>query len=232
MAEGTDQNCLPAGFSGRVRLFPLPNLVLFPHAAQPLHIFEPRYLSLVDEALSTDRLITMALLQAGWKKDYESAPPIDETVCIGRILTYARQHDGRLNLFLAGVQRARVVRELNADSLYRQAEVQLLEDFYPKSGSSIRSNMKRRLLQTSRNFLAAHSGAISQFDKVADSDIQLGALTDILAFSLNLGLLHKQELLAEVNVDRRAEMLLTLVSETLSTSDVRVAGYPPDFSLN
>ena len=43
-------------FSGRVRLFPLPHLVLFPHTIQPLQIFEPRYLEMVDEALATDQL--------------------------------------------------------------------------------------------------------------------------------------------------------------------------------
>ncbi len=49
-------------FAGKVRVFPLPNLVLFPHVMQPLHIFEPRYRELLEDALAGDRLITMALL--------------------------------------------------------------------------------------------------------------------------------------------------------------------------
>ena len=52
----------PDEFSGQVRLFPLPNLVLFPHVIQPLRVFEPRYVDLLHDALATDRLITMALL--------------------------------------------------------------------------------------------------------------------------------------------------------------------------
>ncbi|HEY2760280.1 MAG TPA: LON peptidase substrate-binding domain-containing protein, partial [Pirellulales bacterium] len=44
-------------FSGRARLFPLPNLVVFPHVMQPLHIFEPRYRAMLEEALASDRLI-------------------------------------------------------------------------------------------------------------------------------------------------------------------------------
>ena len=49
-------------FSGTVRLFPLPNLVLFPHVMQPLHVFEPRYRELLEDALEDDRLI--ALIEA------------------------------------------------------------------------------------------------------------------------------------------------------------------------
>ena len=56
-------------FGGRVRVFPLPNLVLFPHVMQPLHIFEPRYRELLEDALAGDRLIAMALLAPGWEND-------------------------------------------------------------------------------------------------------------------------------------------------------------------
>ena len=55
-------------FSGKVRLFPLPNLVLFPHVMQPLHIFEPRYRDLLEDALAGDRLIAMAVLTLGLGK--------------------------------------------------------------------------------------------------------------------------------------------------------------------
>ena len=61
-------------FSGTARLFPLPNLVLFPHVMQPLHIFEPRYRSMLEDALASDGLIAMALLAPGWENDYEGRP--------------------------------------------------------------------------------------------------------------------------------------------------------------
>jgi hypothetical protein len=47
------------GFSGQAPLFPLPNVVLFPHVALPLHIFEPRYRDMVADALASDRMIGM-----------------------------------------------------------------------------------------------------------------------------------------------------------------------------
>ena len=48
-------------FSGRLRLFPLPDLVMFPHVMQPLHVFEPRYRDLVADAVADDHLLGMAL---------------------------------------------------------------------------------------------------------------------------------------------------------------------------
>ena len=49
MGDLEDLVRLPDDFDGHVRLFPLPSMVLFPHAMQPLHIFEPRYCEMLNE---------------------------------------------------------------------------------------------------------------------------------------------------------------------------------------
>src|SRR6266850_1100925 len=99
-------------FAGLARLFPLPNLVLFPHVAQPLHVFEPRYRQLTADALAGDRLVTMALLVPGWEDQYHLSPPIHPVVCVGRIHQEECLADGRYNLLLQGLSRARVAEEL------------------------------------------------------------------------------------------------------------------------
>src|SRR5271157_5053748 len=91
-----------SGFGGTVRLFPLPNLVLFPHVIQPLHVFEPRYRQLMEDALQADRLTAMALLQPGWEDTKNQRPAIHPVVCIGRIFKEERLADGRFNLLLQG----------------------------------------------------------------------------------------------------------------------------------
>src|SRR5262249_42211923 len=53
-------------FGGIARLFPLPNVVLFPNLLQALHIFEPRYRQMTEDALAADRMIAMVLLRPGW----------------------------------------------------------------------------------------------------------------------------------------------------------------------
>src|SRR5690606_13957053 len=103
----------PDDFSGRVRLFPLPNLVLFPHVVQPLHIFEPRYCEMLMDALAGDRLIAMALLQQGWEHNYLARPAIASVCCIGKIISHAPTEDQRHNILLVGVKRARIVTELD-----------------------------------------------------------------------------------------------------------------------
>src|SRR5713226_4443283 len=115
-------------FSGTVRLFPLPDLVLYPFVIQPLHIFEPRYRQLMADALADDRLMALALLQPGWEEDYHKHAPIYPTVCLGRIFQEEQLSDGRYNLLLHGVARARIREEVPAGKLYRTARVDLLQD--------------------------------------------------------------------------------------------------------
>ena len=75
-----------SGFCGKVRLFPLPNLVLFPEVMQPLHIFEPRYRQMTADALAGDRLIALGLLRPGWEADYDGKPAIYPVACLGRVV--------------------------------------------------------------------------------------------------------------------------------------------------
>ena len=66
-------------------LFPLPDTVLFPGMPLPLHVFEPRYRRMVEDALATHRTIGMILLRPGWEPDYEGRPPIFPVGCSGII---------------------------------------------------------------------------------------------------------------------------------------------------
>ena len=52
-------------------VFPLPHTVLFPRTLLPLHIFEPRYRALLEDALRDSRRIVMAVLKPGYEPDYE-----------------------------------------------------------------------------------------------------------------------------------------------------------------
>src|SRR5947207_8575980 len=117
-----------AHFAGTARLFPLPNLVFFPHVMQPLHIFEPRYRQMTADALDGDGLIALAVLQPNWEKHYEGKPAIAPVACLGKITADQRLEDGRYNLLLRGLTRIRVLRELTTAKLYRQAEVAVLKD--------------------------------------------------------------------------------------------------------
>lgn len=100
-------------FDSPVAVFPLPQCVLLPHASVPLHIFEPRYRKMISDALQGDRLVAMASFAGSdWQTDYEGTPPIRPVVCLAVIVQHQPLPDGRSNILLRGVCRARVVREM------------------------------------------------------------------------------------------------------------------------
>ena len=70
----TDDRAALDSFDGVARLFPLPNLVLFPQVVQGLHVFEPRYRQLMADALAGDGLVTLVLLKPGWEEEYDETP--------------------------------------------------------------------------------------------------------------------------------------------------------------
>src|SRR5438105_1414231 len=142
-------------FQGTARLFPLPNLVLFPHVAQPLHIFEPRYRQLMADALADDRLIALALLRPGWEEAYNQRPPICPVVCLGRIHHEQHLPDGRYNLLLHGLARAHVREELKTDRPYRVARVDLLPDV-PILVPATEQTLRQSLGQAVTPFFSEH----------------------------------------------------------------------------
>lgn len=219
-------------FCGIARLFPLPNLVMFPHVLQPLHIFEPRYRAMLEEALDGDRLIAMAVLAPGWEADYEGRPPVQPVVCLARVTTHQRLEDGRFNLLLAGLRRARLLGELPPDKMFREAEVELLDDVYVHQAGGRRSALHRRLVKIFWQELPGLDQVHEKLDQLLAREVPLGILTDILAFALKLKFDIKQELLAETDVNRRAEILLEAVKSGATASESAWPNFPPDFSLN
>src|ERR1700754_2032170 len=90
-------------FTGSARLFPLPDLVMFPHVMQPLHIFEPRYREMLEDALSGDSLVARSIRAPGWKSNYEARPALLPQVCLTKVVAHQRLADGRYNLMVLGM---------------------------------------------------------------------------------------------------------------------------------
>jgi ATP-dependent Lon protease len=223
-----------AAFCGEARLFPLPNLVLFPHVVQPLHVFEDRYREMVEDALVTDRLISMAVLEPGWEPEYECRPPVAPYACLGKIVTHHRLKDGRYNLLLLGVRRVRIARELDPVRSFRQAKVELLHDSYVDDSATDPDSLKRALLDAFQQRLPVACQSPEQFGSLFAKHVPLGIVTDLVAYTLPLELAIKQKLLAECHVEIRAQMLLEqlgALSGVLS-ADQTNGGFPPPFSAN
>lgn len=222
-------------FTGKVRLFPLPNFVLFPHVMQPLHIFEPRYRDMLEDALVGDRLLAMALLAPGWEKNYEGRPPIYPMACLGRIITHFRLPDGTYNILVMGLQRVKLLYEIESKQRFREARVEVHEDFYPSQEIDRYDCLFSQLRKAFTEILPHLPEAYEQLDQLLDSEISLGMLTDIISYMLDADTGKKQELLTEHDVYRRAEMLINLLSiryEELAESELGSKIFPPLFSNN
>jgi Lon protease-like protein len=99
-------------------VFPLPDVVMFPHALMPLHIFEPRYRKLTRDALAGNRLMGLALLVDDEVLG-EPPPRFAPILGVGEIVMAEELPDGRYNLVLRGRTRVRFERELATDEPYR-----------------------------------------------------------------------------------------------------------------
>jgi uncharacterized protein len=194
-----------------VPLFPLPNVVLFPRAVLPLHIFEERYKRMTADVLRSHRHIAMALLRPGWEKDYYGRPAIEPVVCVGKILSHERLADGRYNFLLQGHARARVVREApRGDEPYRLAELVRVEEA-PASESQL-TGLRRRLaaLFERDSYAAAVAGGMQFREMLAGGGLPTDVVADLLAFGAlpveQVGL--KQSLLAEGDVGARVEQIV------------------------
>jgi uncharacterized protein len=225
----------PEQFSGVARLFPLPNLVLFPHVMQPLRIFEPRYRELLEDALDDDGLIAMALLKPGWEEDYEGQPPIEPVVCLGRVLRHCRLPEGHYNVLLLGLQRATIRCELPLTRSFRRAKLRLLRDRCAPVEAAGRPALRRQLLERFRRVLPSDAELREELEPLLGKRLSLGVLTDIVAFTLGFDVETKQRLLSVCDVDERARLLLTYLrawEEDLVLADTECPTFPPQFSWN
>ncbi|PTL83071.1 LON peptidase substrate-binding domain-containing protein [Vitiosangium sp. GDMCC 1.1324] len=193
-----------------LKVFPLPSAVLFPHAALPLHIFEPRYRALVRDALAGDKVLALAQLEPGWEGQYGERPPMHPMMCAGLIIWHEELPDGRYNILLQGITRARLLAEPPTDKLYREVRVQLLPD--PVYQGPEEERLRQAVFELAGRVPA--SFAENLLPVVARSSG--GALADVVAAAVVPEPERRQELLCELDVRTRLEAVLDDVGELIS----------------
>jgi Lon protease-like protein len=236
----------PEDFVGRVRLFPLPELVVFPHAMQPLHIFEPRYCDLLTDALASDRLIAMATVVGGLPAAVKPQPRLHPTLCIGRIVSHVETDGGTHNILLIGAKRARIRHELATNRSFRMADIDLAVDIPPPSQTTAQ-RLKTEVLNAFSAVIPGNATVQQNLHDLMSSQMGLSAITDIIAYTLPLGTPAKLQLLDLNDVGERATLLVELLRQLpklgasqspdphLDAAAIeRPAGkpFPPPFSIN
>lgn len=219
-------------FSGRVPLFPLPNVVLFPRTLLPLHIFEPRYRQMLADALQGERLMVMALLQPGWETlPAHQVPPIFPMVGLGRIIAHESLSDGRSNIVLQGLGRALVWGEERDNRPYRTGQVRLCSDHVTPEPMIDREHRKQQLLAEFCR-LFPQSNIQEVFEQANSPAVSLGTVCDLLAAALPVAPVESQRLLDELDVDQRSDLLLQQIRQLARLTAQQRRPYPPPFSAN
>lgn len=205
-------------FARPMPVFPLPGVVLLPHAVQQLHIFEPRYRQMVKVCLSqmVDNCITTAgQIAIASFADTEPGefdddrPALRPAVCIGQMVQMESLFDGRYNILLQGVCRARIVSltEPEGDRMYRLAKLAPLEkpDEAPVEVPGVRRSLRTLLRGPRLSRMCAASTVVQWIER---EEVPTHALLELVGFALIKDEGLKYRLLAEPDVTIRAAIIL------------------------
>lgn len=194
-----------------IAIFPLPGALLLPRSRLPLHIFEPRYLQMLEDALkTTTRLIGM--LQPN-EVPGRGGNGLQSIGCAGRITQFSETEDGRYLITLGGVSRFRVVQEVQGFTPYRRCDVKW-EGFDRDLGAEERDTAFVRtgfIKLLERYFDSKQLSADWDTLKEADDELLINSLSMMLEFDPE----DKQALLEAPSLSTRRETLVTLIEYQL-----------------
>lgn len=188
--------------SRRLSIFPLGRAILFPRMQLPLHIFEPRYRALINDATARDQRIGMIQPRGAGEP-----PPLFQIGCIGRIADIQALDDGRFNIVLDGESRFRIVRELEVATPFRQVQALPMTDEEDDPG--ILTSSERAALEMESRRFADHLGYSVDWDAIGrlDDETLVNAIAQVSPFDIA----SKQALLEADLLSERSEMLVQLM---------------------
>lgn len=194
-----------------IAIFPLPGALLLPRARLPLHLFEPRYLQMLEDSLKTrERIIGMIQPNEVPGRKENGLHAIG---CAGRVMQFSETDDGRYLITLGGVSRFRVVKEVEGFTPYRRCDVAwdgFDRDLGPEE-SDPGFDRPRFLKLLERYFDSRELSADWDTLKEADNELLLNSLSMMLDFDPE----DKQALLEAPSLTTRRETLVTLMEYQL-----------------
>jgi Lon protease-like protein len=194
-----------------IAVFPLPGALLLPRARLPLHIFEPRYLQMLDDALKTrHRLIGMIQPR---EVPGAAEKRLHAIGCAGRLTGFSETEDGRYMVTLSGISRFRVLQEVQGFTPYRRCQVDWAPFARDLGGAESDAGFKRAefMAGLKRYFEAMELSTDWGSLKGADEELLINSLSMLCPFSPE----DKQALLEAPSLTTRRETLVTLIEFAL-----------------
>ncbi len=194
-----------------IPIFPLPGALLLPRARLPLHLFEPRYLQMLEDCMKTpSRLIGM--IQPREVPTGEAAR-LQAIGCAGRLTGFSETEDGRYMITLTGISRFRVLSEVEGFTPYRRCTVDWAP-FARDLGATENDYAFQRegfLALLGRYFQAMELSTDWGSLKEAEPELLINSLSMLCPFQPE----DKQALLEAPSLSTRRETLVTLMEFSL-----------------
>ena len=187
-------------------VFPLPGAILLPRARLPLHIFEPRYLAMLEDALKTRQRLIGLVQPLGGDTD---APNLHAIGCAGRVTAFSETDDGRYMITLSGISRFRILAEAEGFTPYRRCNVSWagFERDLGSSESDPGFDRDRFFRLLGRYFDAEELQTDWDSLKEAEDELLINSLSMLCPFEPE----DKQALLEAPSLETRRETLVTLI---------------------
>ena len=203
----------PADLPETLPLFPLAGAVLLPRARLPLHIFEPRYLAMIEDCLKSERRLIGMIQPRG---EAAGGPVgLAQVGCAGRLTSFSETEDGRFMVTLTGIARFAVTEEVAGFVPYRRARVSFAPFLSDLGGPQTDPDLNRRtfLKELARYLQASKMGTDWSNLKDADDEMLVNVLSMLCPFAPE----EKQALLEAVTLPERRRILETLISFSLQS---------------
>lgn len=196
----------PSALPEIIPIFPLAGAVLLPRGRLPLNIFEPRYLSMVEEALGQGRMIGM--IQPNAPENQEALPSIYNIGCAGRITSFTETEDGHFLIGLTGICRFAVAEELPVERGYRRVRPDWSR-FISDIGAADEAEIDRERLTGILRAYFKLQGIAADWNAVQKTNNE--TLVSSLVMICPLAPNEKQALLEAPTLAGRADLLMTLL---------------------
>jgi hypothetical protein len=198
----------------RLPIFPLPGAVLLPHTLVPLHVFEPRYRKMTRDCREGPRV--MALANIPDESAAAEAPPrVERIIGVGVLARVEDLPDGRYNVVLRGVLRARIVEELDTAEPYRLVRAEPLVPFVSPKDSVLADGLRRLLLALCAGRSEPEIETLAQLAGKAKDP---GDLADVVAGILLEDPAGRQAVLEAQSVARRIDLATQAAALVLACS--------------
>ena len=182
----------------KISVFPLSNFIIFPNTSVPLNIFEKRYINMIDDSMKGNRIIGMVQP----KNNKKNVPELYSIGCAGKITSFNETDDGRYLIVIKGLNRFKILNELDNNKLYRECEVSFEEfskDMF-KNDNEIKFKDLELIFKNLKSFFKKKGYIINWKDLEKQS---LDQTINTLAMASPFSLEEKQILLETSNINNR-----------------------------